>query len=105
MSESPSGGESDTEGVRECLLPPDILTSPAVSGEPPSMEGSGMSSLRRMLAMFSAMPWDSVSENSIESSSFWEMSTPLDMDPEEVPAVKEAVEDITSSWFVILKCG
>jgi hypothetical protein len=99
VSESPSGGESDTEGVRECLLPPDILTPPAVSGEPPSMEGSGISSLRRMLATFSAMPWDSVSENSIESSSFWEMSTPLDTDPEEVPVVREAVGDCTLSAF------
>jgi hypothetical protein len=77
-----------------------------------------------MLATFSAMPWDWVSKDSIELLSSWEMSTPLDMDPEEVPVVEETVGDcnmsdlsiyersifgfgitITSSWFVILRCG
>lgn len=102
MSGSPSGGESDTEGVQEFLLSPDILTPPAESEEPPSMEGSDISSLRRMLATSSAMPWDWVSEDSILSSSFWEIGTPLDMDPEEVPVVKEAVGDCNLSDFVDL---
>jgi len=48
------------------------------------------------------MPWDWVSEDSILSSSFWEIGTPLDMDPEEVPVVKEAVGDCNLSDFVDL---
>lgn len=102
MSESPSGGESDTEGVRECLLPPDMLTPPTESGELSSMEDSGISSLRRMSAAFSVMPWEWVSKDSIESSSFWEMSTPLDRDPEEVPVVEEAAGDCELSDFFVL---
>lgn len=102
MSESPSGGESDTEGFRECLLPPDILDPPAESEKSLSMEDRGISSLRRMFATFSAMASDWVSKNRIESSSFWDMSTPLDVDPEEVPVVEEAAGNCNMSGFLDL---